>query len=244
MPAVEWRNDRSSSSISVSRTSTRRCGGGSRPRWGKAVKAPRHLPGRHGLDQLAPAQVHHPHNLYGAHFDDYPEEELDETEYTASALRSSLNRFVYEYDFGDSWTREVAVEDVSSRPRSSSSTGCASTGRGQIRKRGWHGGYQEFLAALAVHCTKSTTTTWSGWAQIRCRRHLDRLMHGAIVFNIKGPTWRMKERHALATPSRTSIDDEDDRHETNGRRRRWSLSKRGTGLSSPRIPLIAESETQ
>ena len=26
---------------------------------------------------------------------------------------------------------------------------------------------------------------------------LDRLMHNAVVFNIKGPSWRMREHHAL-----------------------------------------------
>jgi DNA replication protein DnaC len=49
---------------------------------------------------------------------------------------------------------------------------------------------------------------------------LDRLMHRAIVFNIKGPSWRMKEHHALATASRTTDDDPDDGPKTNGRRRR------------------------
>lgn len=48
---------------------------------------------------------------------------------------------------------------------------------------------------------------------------LDRLMHRAVVFNIKGPSWRMKEHHALATASRTSADDDDD-SSANGRRRR------------------------
>ncbi len=28
---------------------------------------------------------------------------------------------------------------------------------------------------------------------------LDRLMHDAIVFNIKGPSWRLREHQALAT---------------------------------------------
>ncbi|MGH2719792.1 MAG: ATP-binding protein [Actinomycetota bacterium] len=28
---------------------------------------------------------------------------------------------------------------------------------------------------------------------------LDRLMHRAVVFNIKGPSWRMREHAALAT---------------------------------------------
>jgi DNA replication protein DnaC len=33
---------------------------------------------------------------------------------------------------------------------------------------------------------------------------LDRLMHGAIVFNIKGPSWRMREHHALQTATSTA----------------------------------------
>ena len=33
---------------------------------------------------------------------------------------------------------------------------------------------------------------------------LDRLMHNAIVFNIKGPSWRMREHHALQTAATTS----------------------------------------
>ena len=28
---------------------------------------------------------------------------------------------------------------------------------------------------------------------------LDRLMHNAVVFNIKGPSWRLREHQALAT---------------------------------------------
>jgi DNA replication protein DnaC len=33
---------------------------------------------------------------------------------------------------------------------------------------------------------------------------LDRLMHGAIVFNIRGPSWRMREHHALHTATQTT----------------------------------------
>jgi DNA replication protein DnaC len=38
---------------------------------------------------------------------------------------------------------------------------------------------------------------------------LDRLMHRAIVFNIKGPSWRMREHHALETATRSTDDDPD-----------------------------------
>jgi len=42
---------------------------------------------------------------------------------------------------------------------------------------------------------------------------LDRLMHNAVVFNIKGPSWRMREHHALEQATTESDRD-------SGRRRR------------------------
>ena len=36
---------------------------------------------------------------------------------------------------------------------------------------------------------------------------LDRLMHRAVVFNIKGPSWRMREHQALTTATTTPTDD-------------------------------------
>ena len=61
--------------------------------------------------------IHIDGKLYGSQFDDYPEDQLDEAEFTVSfALRGSLRRFVYEYDFGDSWTHEVLVENVAWTP--------------------------------------------------------------------------------------------------------------------------------
>ena len=51
--------------------------------------------------------------LYGMHFDDYPDEEIDEKKVTVLAAVGGQRRFVYEYDFGDSWEHEVVVEEVS-----------------------------------------------------------------------------------------------------------------------------------
>lgn len=48
---------------------------------------------------------------------------------------------------------------------------------------------------------------------------LDRLMHRAFVFNIKGPSWRMREHHALETAARSSSDTESEQSPDNGRRR-------------------------
>jgi len=49
---------------------------------------------------------------------------------------------------------------------------------------------------------------------------LDRLMHNAVVFNIKGPSWRMRQHNALETASRSSDPPEDRPPNGNGRRRR------------------------
>jgi hypothetical protein len=50
--------------------------------------------------------------LYGMQFDDYPEEERDEKEVTVLQALEGQRRFIYEYDFGDSWQHEVVVEDL------------------------------------------------------------------------------------------------------------------------------------
>ena len=46
---------------------------------------------------------------------------------------------------------------------------------------------------------------------------LDRLMHRAFVFNIKGPSWRMREHSALETATTEPRDD--DLNDTKKRRR-------------------------
>ncbi|MGA2211471.1 MAG: plasmid pRiA4b ORF-3 family protein [Acidimicrobiales bacterium] len=51
--------------------------------------------------------------LYGMHFDDWPEDELDEKEFTIYQAVGDAGRFSYEYDFGDSWTHDVVVEERS-----------------------------------------------------------------------------------------------------------------------------------
>lgn len=50
--------------------------------------------------------------LYGMHFDDYPEGEVDEKEVTVLSAIGEHRRFRYEYDFGDCWDHEVVVEDM------------------------------------------------------------------------------------------------------------------------------------
>jgi hypothetical protein len=105
--------------------------------------------------------------LYGTQFDDYPEDELDENEHTVSfALRGSLRRFVYEYDFGDSWTHEVVVEDVTWAPYVLKHGVCLDgDGACPPEDVGGPGGYEEFLAALAdpLHEEHDNYLVWVGY---------------------------------------------------------------------------------
>ena len=48
---------------------------------------------------------------YGMHFDDYPEDEIDEKQVTVLRAIGEHRSFSYEYDFGDAWEHEVMVED-------------------------------------------------------------------------------------------------------------------------------------
>src|SRR5438445_5197810 len=47
---------------------------------------------------------------YGMQFDEYPAGEIDEKSATVTGALRGQRRFVYEYDFGDSWEHEVVVE--------------------------------------------------------------------------------------------------------------------------------------
>ena len=49
---------------------------------------------------------------YGMHVDDWPEEEIDEKTVTVLQTLRNEKRFVFDYDFGDSWEHDVMVEDL------------------------------------------------------------------------------------------------------------------------------------
>jgi Plasmid pRiA4b ORF-3-like protein len=105
--------------------------------------------------------------LYGMQVDEFPEEELDETEYTVLvALRGGVRRFVYDYDFGDSWTHEVVVEDVTWAPHTLKFGVCLD-GEGACPPEdvGGIGGYAHFLEALAdpLHEEHDDMLVWAGF---------------------------------------------------------------------------------
>lgn len=51
---------------------------------------------------------------YGMHYDEYPDDEIDEKGVTVLNALRGARRFTFEYDFGDSWEHEVIVEEMTS----------------------------------------------------------------------------------------------------------------------------------
>jgi hypothetical protein len=105
--------------------------------------------------------------LYGMQFDEYPEGELDETEHTVFvALRGGLRRFSYEYDFGDSWTHEVVIEEVSWSPYTLKHGVCLD-GQGACPPEdvGGVSGYEQFLEAIRdpLHEEHDNYLVWVGY---------------------------------------------------------------------------------
>jgi hypothetical protein len=55
--------------------------------------------------------------IYGMHFDDYPEDEIDEKSVTVREAIGGHRRFSYAYDFGDGWKHEVVIEEATTASR-------------------------------------------------------------------------------------------------------------------------------
>ncbi len=106
-------------------------------------------------------------DLYGMHIEDYPDDELDETEFTVFvALRGGVRRFRYEYDFGDSWEHEVTVEATTWSPLALKHAVCLD-GQNACPPEdvGGVGGYAQFLEALAdpLHEEHDSYLVWVGY---------------------------------------------------------------------------------
>jgi hypothetical protein len=102
---------------------------------------------------------------YGSHYDDYPEDELDEKEYTAVTAIGDAERFTYEYDFGDGWEHGVTVHGVRWIERGLKSGVClAGANSCPPEDSGGPWGYQNLIAALAdpSHAEHQELTEWFG----------------------------------------------------------------------------------
>ena len=103
--------------------------------------------------------------LYGAQFDDYPDEELDEKSVTVIGAVGEVRRFFYDYDFGDGWEHEVVVEDVTCWPLGLKHAVCVAGERAcPPEDVGGPGGYDDFLRVLddATHEEFEHLNAWSG----------------------------------------------------------------------------------
>jgi hypothetical protein len=119
----------------------------------KAVPTPQHLSGRHGLDQLPPTQFHHRREALWIPVRRLPSPNSLLPSPFAAACGASPN----EYDFGDSWTHEVVVEDVAWPPYVLKHGVC-------LDDVGGTGGYEEFLSAIAdpLHEEHDSYLVWVG----------------------------------------------------------------------------------
>lgn len=103
--------------------------------------------------------------LYGMHFDDYPEDEIDEKTVTVLRAVDGHRRFTYEYDFGDSWGHEVVVEAVTSSARGLKFAVCIDGEHAcPPEDCGGVGGYAELLEVLGdpSHKDHDHFTQWVG----------------------------------------------------------------------------------
>jgi hypothetical protein len=86
----------------------------------------------------------------GMCFDDYPEDEIDEHEVTVLASLRGQRNFLYEYDFGDSWSHVVTVEREIRTPHALKYAICLDGANAcPPEDCGGPWGYENMLAALA-----------------------------------------------------------------------------------------------
>lgn len=104
-------------------------------------------------------------NLYGMHFDDYPDDEIDEKEVSVLQALRGHKSFVYEYDFGDSWEHRVEVEELMRSRRGLKYAVClAGANACPPEDCGGPPGYEHLLAVLAdpTHQEHEYLAEWAG----------------------------------------------------------------------------------
>ena len=108
---------------------------------------------------------------YGTQFDDNPLDELDETEVSVLRVLNDQRRFVYEYDFGDSWEHDVVVEDRSNLRLGLKFAVCLD-GQNACPPEDCGGvpGYRRCSNPSTTLPTRSARATWPGLAALSTRR--------------------------------------------------------------------------
>ena len=87
---------------------------------------------------------------YGMQFDDYPEGELQEKDFTVVTAVGANERFTYEYDFGDSWEHQITVHRVGRMTKGLKFAVCLEgANAGPPEDVGGSWGYEHLLAVLA-----------------------------------------------------------------------------------------------
>ncbi len=103
--------------------------------------------------------------LYGTRYDDWPDEELHEVKFRLDGLVQQEDRFWYDYDFGDGWEHEVAVELAQTiRPVLQFAVCLDGENACPPEDSGGPGGYANLLKALAdpAHPEHKLYRQWAG----------------------------------------------------------------------------------
>jgi Plasmid pRiA4b ORF-3-like protein len=103
--------------------------------------------------------------LYGAHYDDWPEEEIHEVKFRLADVVRQDPRFHYDYDFGDGWEHEVVVERAQViRPAVQFAVCLDGANACPPEDCGGTGGYADLLEALAdpTHPEHKACRRWAG----------------------------------------------------------------------------------
>jgi hypothetical protein len=102
---------------------------------------------------------------YGMHFDEWPVGEIDEKDVSVLQALRDTGRFVFEYDFGDSWEHDVVIEELT-RSRFGLKFAVCLDGQNACPPDdvGGADGYARFLAAIANpdHEEHDDYVTWIG----------------------------------------------------------------------------------
>lgn len=102
---------------------------------------------------------------YGMQFDDYPDGELQEKNFTVASVAGAHENFTYEYDFGDSWEHDISIHRVWRMPIGLKFAVCldgASACPPEDSGGPW--GYRHLLAVLAdpSHEEHADLSRWIG----------------------------------------------------------------------------------